>query len=344
MTSSTSLLIMSNPAIASFALSNNYYGKTPHARLQSLVEQAQADNKLNSPNLIFPGRLLKIKVPRQYCAAPQSFPFGPIVLNNDDSWFFQLNHGWQSASVEQRSMSSALAPWLLGTGSSKLMMIEKTFATNTPVLGEMVSNYEDYKADKITKGQYDYQRRKLIGQLKANLGPTRAILQGTKNPSEVLRISRTRGTVPTQSISQQISRMNTLSKIASNGGVALSVVGLGLACQQIAHTDSQREKNEILVGSAGGLAGGVLYGLTATAAIAIMATPVGWVGALIIGVGGALAGVAGSKITGHIYDTRFNHIDFASETGIAHICSSSSVRNGMQTNRKLLSNNALSAL
>lgn len=27
----------------------HYYGKTPHARLQSLVEQAQADNKLNSP-------------------------------------------------------------------------------------------------------------------------------------------------------------------------------------------------------------------------------------------------------------------------------------------------------
>lgn len=283
-------------------------------------------------------------MPRQYCAAPQSFPFDPIALGNDDSWFFQLNHDWQTASADERRLLTVLAPWLLGAGASKLTMIEKTFATNTPTLNEMVANYEDYKANKISKGQYDYRRSKLIGQLKTNLGPTSTILNGTKNPSEVLRISRSKGTVPTQPISQQISRMNKLSKVASKGGVALSVVGLGVACHQIAHTDSQREKNEILVESVGGLAGGVLYGLAATIGVALMATPVGWVGALVIGVGGAVAGVAGGKITGHIYDTRFNRVDFASKTGVTQMCSSSSIRNGMPKSRGLVSDSAMSVL
>lgn len=148
---------------------------------------------------------------------------------------------------------------MLGTGAAGMTVIDKTFAANAPTLAEMVENYESYKAKKITKGQYDYRRRNLLNQLASKLGPTKALLTSIKNPSEVLRISRSKGTAPTQPIAQQLKRMNSLSKVASKGGVALSVVGLGVACHQIAQTDSQQEKNEILVESLGGLMGGLAW-------------------------------------------------------------------------------------
>lgn len=167
------------------------------------------------------------------------------------------------------------------------------------------------------------------------------ILNGTQKPSEVLRISRKAGTAPTQALSQQIKRMDKLSKVASRGGVALSVVGLGVACHQIAHTDSQRKKNEILVESAGGVVGGIVYGIGAGLAVARMATPVGWVGALVIGVGGAAAGFASGKVAGKLYNVYGGQIDIASKTGISNVCRATRERTGTT---RLLSNNAMSVL
>lgn len=58
---------------------------------------------------------------------------------------------------------------------------------------------------------------------------------------------------------------------------------------EIAHTESRDRQNEILVESAGGIIGGAAWGLGAGITLAIMATPVGWVGALLIG---TLLGIA----------------------------------------------------
>ena len=94
---------------------------------------------------------------------------------------------------------------MLGTGTTGMMMINQTFTSNTPLLAEMVENYNDYKADMLSKGQYDYRRKTLLNRLKTKLGPTNILLNGSKSPNEVLRISRKKGSVPTQAMTQQIT-------------------------------------------------------------------------------------------------------------------------------------------
>ena len=114
--------------------------------------------------------------------------------------------------------------------------------------------------------------------------------------------------------------MGTLSKIASRGGVVLSVAGLGGTCYEIANTDNTQKKNEILVESLGGVAGGVVYGVAATAAIIIMATPVGWVGALVIGAGGAAFSYGVGLSAKNLYSTHGAHVDLAAVTKISALC------------------------
>lgn len=233
---------------------------------------------------------------------------------------------------------------MLGSGGAKLTMIENTFKTNSPILVEMVENYESYKRGQASKGQYDYRRSKLMSQLTGNLGPTNLLLNGTTTPSEVLRISRTKGTAPTQPLAQQLNKMNRIAKAASHGGVVLSVVGLGITCHEIANAKSQKEKNEILVEGAGGLLSGMFYGVATGIGIALMATPVGWVGALVIGVGSVAVGYGGSKGAKILYDMYGKKIDFASKTGVGTLCSANRSANVNPSHRKHLSDNALSVL
>ena len=199
-----------------------------------------------------------------------------------------------------------------------MTMVNRTFTANVPLLNEMVQNYEAYKTGELSKGQYDYRRYKILTRLKAKLGPLSRVLNATRLQNEVLRISRTRGRAPTANISHQVGRMGRLSKYASRGGVVLSVVGLGIACSEIANTDDMQKKNEILVESVGGFAGGAIYGAVAT--VLLIGTPVGWVAALVIGVGGAVAGFASGKGLKALYTTEFSRFDVASMTRVAQLC------------------------
>jgi len=219
---------------------------------------------------------------------------------------------------------SILLPASLGLGGAKMSMIDITFSTNAPILQEMVNNYEDFKAGKKTKGQYDYQRKKLLTKLETNLGPTNLFLNGKQKPAEVLRISRSRGTTPTEPIESKLRRMQKTAKLAKAGGVMLTGVSLGIACEQIASAKTQREKNDILVESAGGLIGGLVYGFSSALVVTLMSTPVGWVGALVIGIGGAITGYGAGRTALALYDLNGAKVDFAKLSGIGTICSASS--------------------
>lgn len=114
--------------------------------------------------------------------------------------------------------------------------------------------------------------------------------------------------------------MAHLSKYASRGGIVLSAASLGLACKEIRKTDNVIEKNEILFESAGGFGGGLIYGAGVTFAVAMMATPVGWVAALALAAGG----VAFSTISGYgakyWYNTRGKQIAYTKITRASQLC------------------------
>ena len=296
-----------------------YHGSISLQQQNDIVSKIMTDNpEIKNPNLIYSGQILIIDIPQQYTAMP-GFIRAPII-SADETIISTLKSDIQRSTPPEKDLITSLAPILLGTGATGLTMIDRTFKSNTSLLTEMVENYNDYKADKISKGQYDYRRKKLVNRIKAKLGPTNALLNGNRSPNEVLRISRKKVSVPTQVMTRQIGRMGRVARLASKGGAVLSIVGLGVACHDIANTDDKQRKNEILVESLGGVTGGLLYGAAVTTSIIIIATPVGWLAGLVIGVGGILASYTGSEIAKSMYDIYGNNVDLISETGVKSIC------------------------
>lgn len=302
---------------------SRYYGPLKQQRVQGVIEQiAEANETIKDPNRIRPGQIIKLAVPRQYCAVPRGFPNHIELFDGlpPTDWVGQLNIDWQRATPEERAFMYKASPYLIGSGTTALSTLNTTFRTNAPLVGEVASYYESFQEGDLTKGQYDYRRRKALSQLSHNLGPTQGLLYGDRHPGEVIRISRRAGVAPTLPLDREISRMTTLSKVASRGGVALSVVGLGIACHEISQATSRDRQNDIFVESGGGVIGGAIYSIGASIGIALMATPVGWAGALVIGAGGALAGYAGSRSAKQIYDINGRKIDFVDSWGIANAC------------------------
>lgn len=87
-----------------------------------------------------------------------------------------------------------------------------------------------------------------------------------------------------------------------------------------APANTQHEKNEIFVETAGGVVGGLLYATGASVAILLMSTPVGWVAGLTIGIGSAVAGYASGKAALKVYDLSGTNIDFVGSSGVGSIC------------------------
>ena len=294
-----------------------YYGSVTPPQRQDMISKILLENpEIKNPNLIHPGQILVIDIPRGYSAIPGHLTKPAIAV--DKETLDTLKDNLSKAPPEERRLVSALAPISLGSGATTLDIIKHTFKSNTSLLTDMAENYNDFKADKVTKGQYGYHRRSLISKLKSKLGPTSRLLFGSRSPNEVLRISRTKGRVPTHIIKHQANRMINLSRLASKGGVVLSVVGLGVACHEIAKTDDKQQKNEILVESLGGVGGGLLFGAAVT--VLIVGTPVGWIAALAIGITGAVTSFTSGKVAEHIYSTSGSKIDFVNDLGVNRIC------------------------
>jgi len=113
-----------------------------------------------------------------------------------------------------------------------------------------------------------------------------------------------------------MSKINKIAKYATKGGAILTVASVGLACHKIANTDNTLQKNHILVGSLGSVAGGLATGL----ALFLIATPVGWVAALVIGAGAFAVSYWGGQAFKGLYDAYAEKRDFVEMTGVSQVC------------------------
>lgn len=293
-----------------------YYGNISPQKQKSLIQQIMLDNpNIKQAHLIYSGQQLQLNVPSLYAPYP-----APVITEVDSPTLKTLSDNLEQAPPAEKKLQSALAPILLGSGATGMTLIKQTFSSNTPLLSEIADNYNAYKADNISKGQYDYRRKKMIQQLNTRLGPLQRLLNGHQPLGEVLRISRKKDTAPNHVIHQQAKQMSTLAKAASRGSVVLSAVGLGVACHQMANTDNAQKKNEIMVESLGGLAGGIAYGLATGVSLLFIATPVGWVAALALGVGSVAVSYGSGLFAKHLYTTGGSHIDIATLTHANELC------------------------
>ncbi|WP_404971421.1 LysM peptidoglycan-binding domain-containing protein [Vibrio campbellii] len=296
---------------------------------KAALQQITSDNpQVNDPDKIKIGQSLilrKLNTP----TGVESRPISANAQTISEADQKQFDSTVKALSIPEREAFWALS-WLDDNWGPASAGIGASFASmgfllgseskgNISELKKLDGLYQDYKAGRLTKGQYDYRRRKLLETVAKNLGPTEKLFFNGQKARESMRISRKGGVPATSAIKKNTDKLAKLSKAVAKGGTVLTAVNLGLACDQIARAKTDVEKNEILVDTAVstvvGLAGGAVISLV------VLATPVGWIGALALGVTSGIASYASGKVVANVYKELYSDVDLVKKTRVGEVCS-----------------------
>lgn len=299
----------------------HYHGHQDQSRLQGLIAESMTANAfIKNPDLIYPGQLIQVPVPATYKTPPMAGFNVPTLKLNESSCLGPVCKNWNEATIEQRTLMPGLIELSLMSSAAVTEASDKWLNSNATLMGRIPTEYEKYKAGKISKGQYDYARKKVIDQLEQNLKSATGLYTDGKSSREVLRISRTKGKAPTADINTAATKLGQYGKAATKAGYVLSAVSLGVTCYDIAHEPNPKKQSTMLVESLTGTSASLLLGLGTSATLIFFATPVGWVAALGIGVAIAAGSYASGKVFGELYNT-FGEGDLAQSSGVSKICS-----------------------
>lgn len=192
---------------------------------------------------------------------------------------------------------------------------------NLALLRQVGDEYAAYKASggRITKGQYDHRRRVLVRQFANHVGPMEKLLFNGASTQEEIRIARAGGVPYDVNIQRQVGRLRQLGKAAGAGGILLGGVGLTAACYQIAHTLSQKEKNEIFVDTV--MSTVIGSGLGYAVGVFVLSNPVGWGVALLLAMGSTVGSLVAGKLASKAYSASSGEVDFVTGLGVDKVCS-----------------------
>jgi len=175
----------------------------------------------------------------------------------------------------------------------------------------------DSKENKITKGQYDYQRKTIIEDLKKRIGPFDKLLFNGKTANQGLRINRKLSISATHDLTRYANKLTKLSRLATTGNVILAGAGVAMACKKIGDTDDRQEKNEILIETTTT----TLVGVGVAVTLFLVSNPLGWAVAIGIGVGTAVGGYVAGKGVAKLYSsTSLKEHDLVEMTNVDQLC------------------------
>ena len=231
----------------------------------------------------------------------------------------------QNVDSEERDLFWALT-WL-ASHSSEVSMPANIFAgsvenlldkNNLDLIESVSDSYAAYRGGSMSRGQYDYARKKALDTLSNRLGPTEKWLFNGRTSKESIRIARGGGVPATQHIKANAARLAKLAKTAKYGGVVLTGVGLAASCYQVANTTGKDEKNDIIVESLASTAAGGLIGVGV--GLFLVSNPIGWGTAIVIAAGSAVTAYTAGKIAKGAYDYSGRPVDLHSGLGIDRVC------------------------
>jgi hypothetical protein len=217
---------------------------------------------------------------------------------------------WLQSNYDFLSTSAGAATNVLGglTGEQ-----------NNALIREVENIYSQYQKGALTKSQYDYKRQQLLKSYSQRVGPLfeKAVFNG-QSTQQAIRINRTKALPANANILKYGQRLNTLSKLASKGGLVLTGVGVAKGAYDMCQASSRQEKNEIFVETATSSLTGLVAGAILTTVL--VTNPVFWGGVLILGVASAGASYYIGKGARRIYSTSGQDIDLISITKADAIC------------------------
>ena len=298
------------------------YNIYPRDSLYSEVQdQVMSLNpQISNPNRIFSDSILRLgmfpppRSPQQCFAYPELHNVSAPDTFITASLTRQQRQRFWALSWLQHHSSWLTAPGSVGFGMATNLLSPG----NVGLLEDVMEGYAHYKTGKLSKGQYDYLRRRNLQQFSRNVGPFERVLFGKKTTQQSIRIARAGGIPATAQIKKHADRLRRLSKVAGIGGIALTGVGMTAACMQIANTLDQSEKNEIFVETVLSSMFGLVGGYAAT--VFLVSNPVGWGTALVLAVGSTAVSYAAGKGARAAYGKYLNRIDFVTGTGVSSIC------------------------
>tara|TARA_R110001583_G_scaffold97103_7_gene241859 strand:+ start:1324 stop:1806 length:483 start_codon:yes stop_codon:yes gene_type:complete len=152
-------------------------------------------------------------------------------------------------------MMPSLIDVSLATASAMAGGADALLNSNKSLISKIAVSYEQYKQGAISKNQYDYIRKQTIDKLSENMKSTTRLFTGDKSVKEVLRISRTKGTVPTANIKYAASKIGDYGKAAGSvyqymgeGNIA-DTTGITNVCRNIFEHASKTgiDTNKLLI-------------------------------------------------------------------------------------------------
>ena len=189
---------------------------------------------------------------------------------------------------------------------------------NVSLVQQVADLYAKYQKNKLTKGQYDAQRKVLLNQFRQNVGPVERLLFGNQTTHQAIRIAKAGGIPATAHIAQHAQRLKTIASVGRVGGFVLTGLGMTAACMEIAHTQDKNKKNEIFVETVGSTIVGGAAGLAV--GVFLASNPVGWGTALVLAVGSPVASYLAGKLSAWTYTAWGSPVDFVNGTGLNQIC------------------------
>lgn len=313
-----------------------YYGVQPNSPKFAVIQQflAITNPSLRHQSLLIPGQIVRL-IPPQVVANANNCPIPEAsaisdelianrygLISNED--LTHIRYSLPGSTEEQEAFF--ILAWMqehfnilnITTGTGMNTIGHLTSEANNAYVQQVATIYQSYRHSILSKSQYDYQRRRVLQQYAAQLGPFENLLFKGKTVQEAIRISRHKTLPATATIKNHHKRLSQLSQNMKYGGHLLTLVGLGSGCYAMAQADSRLEKNEILVETLGSALVGTLAGLAL--GVVLVSTPVGWGMALALGTATSLGTYAAGKAARTFYTTQGESIDFASLTRLDQLC------------------------
>lgn len=276
--------------------------------------QAPAPIVVNGPVVVSnPTRPVEIRYPAERVGTthPHTPSAPPSVLNDipaqDEADFWLLS--WLAAHANHLVIPGSIA---LGTQANLLS------PANVRLIEDISDLYAQYRNGRLTKGQYDYQRKMRLDRLRKNIGPLERLLFGNRTPHQTIRIGRNGAVPATQNITRHAHRLKQLASYGKHGGYLLTGVGVDASCMQIADTDSRQEKNEIFVETVASTSVGIVAGWTV--GLFLISNPVGWGTALVLAAGTAAVSYASGQFGKKVYTAYGTEVDLVSGLGVDAVC------------------------
>ncbi|HEX4879619.1 MAG TPA: hypothetical protein VFV39_07230 [Limnobacter sp.] len=144
---------------------------------------------------------------------------------------------------------------------------------------------------------YDARMDDVVKRIQTRLGPTERFLFNGKNTKDALFNGVPQSLRPNPITISAAERIKQVAGAARVGGAALVLVDAALTCQKLSAT-AKEHKVETAYKEIGGFFGGLLTGAGVGLALVSMATPVGWVGAIVISAGTGYGGKAVGEALG----------------------------------------------